>query len=74
MPTNLTKIGLIVSTLDLTYVLIAVSGIFIIFIGIAVFKMYRLKSEEKRLMETNAFKDSELEVKDYSGGHLYGDN
>jgi len=74
MPTTLTEMGLVVSTLDLTYVLIVVSCIFIIFIGIAIVKMYRLKSEEKKLMETNAFKDSELEVKDYSGGHLYGDN
>jgi hypothetical protein len=24
-------------------------------------------------METNAFTDSEKEYKDYSGGHLYGD-
>jgi hypothetical protein len=45
-----------------------------VFIGVAVFKMFKLKSEERRLMETNAFKDSEQSIKDYSGGHLYGDN
>lgn len=62
------------STEHLTLILIIVSSIFLIFIGVAIFKMYKLKSEQKKLMETNAFTESEKEFKDYSGGHLYGDH
>ena len=36
--------------------------------------MFKLRREEKVLMETNAFAEAEEETKDYSGGHLYGDN
>lgn len=63
-----------ISTEQLTIVLIVVSGIFLVFIGIALVRMYKLQAEEKKLMETNAFTESESETKDYSGGHLYGDN
>ena len=63
-----------ISTEQLTIVLIIVSGIFLVFIAIALVRMYKLQAEEKKLMETNAFTESESEAKDYSGGHLYGDN
>ena len=74
MPTISSTASLLLSTQQLTIVLIAVSLIFIIFIGIAVLKMFKLRREEKVLMETNAFAEAEEETKDYSGGHLYGDN
>lgn len=74
MPTLLNKTSLVVSTEHLTIILIVVSSIFLVFIGVAVFKMFKLRKEEKKLMETNAFTDAEEETKDYSGGHLYGDN
>jgi len=74
MPTFLSTLSLLVSTQELTIILIAVSCIFVVFIAVAILKMYKLKSEEKKLMETNAFKEAEEETKDYSGGHLYGDN
>jgi predicted membrane protein len=71
--TLLTK-ALVVTTAQLTMILIAVASIFLVFIVIAVVKMYRLKAENKKLMETNAFKDVDETYKDFTSGHLYGDN
>ena len=65
---------LFISTEQLTFVLIAVSVIFIVFIGVAIYKMYKLKSENRKLMETNAFKEMDDSYQDFTGGHLYGDN
>lgn len=64
----------LVSTTHLTMILIAVASIFMVFIIIAIVKMYRLKAENKKLMETNAFKDIDESYKDFTGGHLYGDH
>lgn len=64
---------LIVTTTQLTMILIAVASIFLVFIIIAIIKMYKLKAENKKLMSTNAFKDYEAAKKEYTG-HLYGDN
>lgn len=66
--------ALVVTTKQLTIILIAVAAIFIVFILIAIIKMYKLKAENKKLMETNAFKDVDETYKDFTGGHLYGDN
>jgi hypothetical protein len=55
-------------------ILIAVASIFLVFIIIAIIKMYKLKAENKKLMETNAFKDVDETYKDFTSGHLYGDN
>lgn len=74
MPPYLTSNLLFISTEQLTFVLIAVSCIFLVFIGVAIYKMYKLKSENRKLMETNAFKDLDDSYKDFTGGHLYGDN
>jgi len=74
MYNNLLLKALVVTTQQLTMILIAVASIFIIFIGIAIIKMYKLKAENKKLMETNAFKDYEEANEDFSSGHLYGDN
>ncbi|MAB47886.1 MAG: hypothetical protein CMC05_04570 [Flavobacteriaceae bacterium] len=65
---------LLVTTTQLTMILIAVASIFLVFIIIAIVKMYKLKAENKKLMETNAFKDLDESYKDFTGGHLYGDN
>ncbi|MBO3116847.1 hypothetical protein J4050_08820 [Winogradskyella sp. DF17] len=70
---NLHFIALLVTTTQLTMILIAVASIFLVFIIIAIVKMYRLKAENKKLMETNAFKDIDESYKDFTGGHLYGE-
>ena len=71
---NLFSRALIVTTTQLTMILIAVACIFLIFIIVAIIKMYKLKAENKKLMETNAFKDVDESYKDFTSGHLYGDN
>ena len=35
--------------------------------------MYKLKDQNKKLMETNAFKKVDESYKDFSSGHLYDD-
>lgn len=71
---NILPKGLIVTTTQLTVILIVVASIFLVFIIIAIVKMYQLKAENKKLMETNAFKDVDDTYKDFTSGHLYGDN
>ena len=62
----------LVSTSQLTIVLIAVAVIFLIFIVIAVIKTYRLNAENKRLIESNNLKSEEDDkYKDFTDGHLY---
>ena len=63
-----------VSTEQLTLILLITASVFIILIGIAIIKMYKLKAENKKLMETNAFKDVDENYKDFTDSHLYGDN
>lgn len=74
MLNNLLPKALIVTTTQLTMILIAVASIFLVFILVAIVKMYKLKAENKKLMETNAFKDVDESYQDFTGGHLYGDN
>ncbi|WP_179338535.1 hypothetical protein [Winogradskyella ludwigii] len=62
------------TTTQLTMILIAVAVIFTIFILIAIIKMYKLKAENKKLMQTNAFTDYEESGEELSSGHLYGDH
>lgn len=71
---NLLSKALIVTTTQLTMILIAVASIFLVFILIAIVKMYKLKAENKKLMQTNAYKDYEDSDEDIPSGHLYGDN
>jgi hypothetical protein len=73
MLNNLFSKVLIVTTTQLTMILIAVASIFLVFILVAIVKMYKLKSENKKLMETNAFKDVDESYKDFTSGHLYND-
>ncbi|WP_426430573.1 hypothetical protein ACPX19_13560 [Winogradskyella sp. HB-48] len=74
MHNKLLSKSLLVTTTQLTMILIAVASIFLVFIIIAIIKMYKLKAENKKLMETNAFKDVDESYKDFTSGHLYGDN
>tara|TARA_R100001369_G_scaffold14013_4_gene28443 strand:- start:30450 stop:30674 length:225 start_codon:yes stop_codon:yes gene_type:complete len=74
MCNNLLYKALVVTTTQLTMILITVASIFLVFIIIAILKMYKLKAENKKLMETNAFKDVDESYKDFTSGHLYGDN
>ena len=66
-------LNLMVSTSQLTIVLIIVASIFSIFIVIAVIKTYKLNAENKRLTEFNNLKSEEEEdkYKDFTDGHLY---
>lgn len=64
--------NLLVSTVELTIVLIVTAAIFLIFIVIAIIKMYKLKAENKRLLESDAFKmDVDESYKDFTESHLY---
>ena len=69
---NLTNLHLVVSTMQLTIVLIVTAAIFLVFIVIAIIKMYKLKAENKRLLESDAFKaEVDESYKDFTDGHLY---
>ncbi len=62
----------VVSTEQLTMVLLITAGVFLFFITLAVIKMYKLKAENKRLTESDAFKaEVEEGYKDFTEGHLY---
>jgi hypothetical protein len=65
-------LNLLVSTSQLTIILIIVAGIFLIFIVIAVIKTYKLNAENKRLTELdNQKSEEETSYKDFTDGHLY---
>jgi hypothetical protein len=65
-------LNLMVSTSQLTIVLIVVASIFLVFIVIAVIKTYRLNAENKRLSELDSLKSEEdNRYKDFTDGHLY---
>ncbi|MBF8149978.1 hypothetical protein ITJ86_08710 [Winogradskyella sp. F6397] len=71
---NLFSKAIIVTTTQLTMILIAVATIFLVFILVAILKMYKLKAENRKLMQTNAYTDYEKSGEDLSSGHLYDDN
>lgn len=61
-----------VSTEQLTIVLLITAGVFLFFIALAIIKMYKLKAENKRLTESDAFKaEVDESYKDFTDGHLY---
>lgn len=60
----------LVSTTQLTIVLIITAIVFAIFIGIAVLKMYKLKAENRRLMDKK-YKSKSDTYTDFTEGHLY---
>ena len=65
----------LVSTMQLTIVLIVTASIFLIFIAVAIIKMYKLKAENKRLSDSSFYK-SEIDksYQDFTDGHLYDNN
>ncbi len=72
MLANFVRTHSLVSTTQLTIVLIITAAIFAIFIGIAVIKMYKLKAENKRLMDKSKYNTKvEKEYTDFTDGHLY---
>lgn len=61
-----------VSTEQLTFVLLITAGVFLFFIALAIIKMFKLKAENKRLTEGDAFKmEVDESYKDFTDGHLY---
>lgn len=68
----LTSYALYISTLQLTLILVITAAVFLFFIVLAIIKMYRLKAENKRLIESDAFKTKVDEgYKDFRESHLY---
>jgi len=60
------------STSQLTIVLIVTASIFVVFIIIAIIKTYKLNAENKRLTELDNLKSEEdNSYKDFTEGHLY---
>jgi hypothetical protein len=72
MASIFSSLNLLVSTRQLTIILIVTASVFLVFIVIAVIKMYKLKAENKRLTEMDNLK-SEIDesYKDFTDGHLY---
>ena len=61
-----------VSTAQLTIILLITAGVFLFFIALAVIKMFKLKAENKRLTESDAFKtEVDESYKDFTESHLY---
>ncbi|MFC4722009.1 hypothetical protein ACFO5O_06735 [Geojedonia litorea] len=69
MSTILSILYALVSTSQLTIILIITATVFLFFIIIAVIKMYKLKAENKKLTEMNSSIDESY--KDFTDGHLY---
>ena len=64
--------SLVVSTTQLTIVLIITAIVFMFFIVIAIIKMQKLKAENKKLLESDQYKSKVDEsYKDFTDGHLY---
>ncbi|HKK11815.1 MAG TPA: hypothetical protein VJ945_03225 [Flavobacteriaceae bacterium] len=61
----------LVSSSQLSIVLIAVGTIFLIFIVIAVIKTFRLNAESKKLAEMDSKSEDDNNYKDFTDGHLY---
>lgn len=75
MLANFVRTYSLVSTTQLTIVLIITAIVFAVFIGVAVLKMYKLKAENKRLMDKNKYNSNvDKEYTDFTDGHLYDTN
>ena len=69
---SITNLNLMVSTSQLTIVLIIVACVFLFFIVAAIIKTYKLNAENKRLIEQDNLKSEEDDsYKDFTDGHLY---
>jgi hypothetical protein len=72
MATLISSLNLMLSTSQLTIVLIVTASIFLVFIVIAIIKTYKLNAENKRLTELDNLKSEEdNSYKDFTEGHLY---
>ena len=72
MYTQIHNLNLVVSTEQLTVVLLITAAVFLFFIALAIIKMYKLKTENKRLIDSDAFKaEVDESYKDFTDGHLY---
>jgi hypothetical protein len=72
MATLISSLNLMLSTSQLTIVLIVTASIFVVFIIIAIIKTYKLNAENKRLTELDNLKSEEdNSYKDFTEGHLY---
>ncbi len=72
MATLISSLNLMLSTSQLTIVLIVTASIFLVFIVIAIIKTYKLNAENKRLTELDNLKSEEdTSYKDFTEGHLY---
>ncbi|NRA92998.1 MAG: hypothetical protein HRU26_10015 [Psychroserpens sp.] len=61
----------LVTTTQLTIILLITAVVFAVFIGIAILKMYKLKAENRKLMDRNKFNSKSKEYTDFTEGHLY---
>nr|WP_321245531.1 hypothetical protein [uncultured Psychroserpens sp.] len=65
----------LVSTMQLTIVLIVTASIFLVFIAVAIIKMYKLKAENKKLLDNSFYKtDVDKNYQDFTESHLYDNN
>ncbi|MFT4804361.1 MAG: hypothetical protein ACJAZK_000974 [Psychroserpens sp.] len=61
--------------MQLTIVLIITASIFLVFIAVAIIKMYKLKAENKKLLDSSFYKsDVEKSYQDFTESHLYDNN
>lgn len=65
--------NVIISTEQLTIVLLVTASVFIVLIAIAIVKMYKLKAENKKLVDSSPYKIDETH-KDFTEGHWYENN
>jgi uncharacterized membrane protein YkgB len=65
----------LVSTMQLTIVLVVTASIFLVFIAVAIIKMYKLKAENKKLLDNSFYKsDVDKSYTDFTESHLYDNN
>jgi hypothetical protein len=61
--------------MQLTIVLIVTASIFLVFIAVAIIKMYKLKAENKKLLDNSFYKtDVDKNYQDFTESHLYDNN
>ncbi len=75
MAYNLTTTLFLVSTTQLTVVLLLTISIFFVFIAVAIIKMYKLKAQSKKMLKNSHYKvNEEKKYTDFTESHLYDNN
>lgn len=64
----------LVSTTELTILLLVVTVVFAVLIVAAIVRMYKLKAENKKLIENVDKEETDKSYKDFTDGHLYENN